>query len=341
MVVLLYRLGRVCGCASIVPVAAIVVPARIARIIGHRKISVQRQPLTGVVRQTGAVFASLEAVAHVVAADNLAIVILDPAALDLTRARFFVARAATFPAVAYHGARGCAHGSGGHPAGALADGGAEQATGDGAENRTAAAIPFPVAAGFVANGFSPAFAARLVDRVVDRRARKHAGTGDETIRVITAGAGVRAAAGDKQGGDQSRVQKACFHAYSPCYSEFSACAPRSATVAGATLILEFALLATLVAVAVTLGLVAAVASGIAPRVTSRVPAVIARIQPRLVGAVALGHDDYAIHEIRCCLNRGGNHQSQSGQPNNPVSSCVHRGLHFCGCLFRFHASQFG
>src|SRR3569623_52508 len=338
MVVLLYRLGRVCGCASIVPVAAIVVPARIARIIGHRKISVQRQPLTGVVRQTGAVFASLEAVAHVVAADTLAIVILDPATLDLTRARFFVARAATIPAVAYHGARGCAHGSGGHPAVALADGGAEQATGDGAENRTAAAIPFPVAAGFVANGFSPAFAARLVDRVVDRRARNHAGAGDEAIRVITARAGVRAAAGDKQGGDQGRVQKACFHAYSPCYSEFSACALRSAAVAGATVVLEFALLATFVAVAVAFRLFA---NGFAAGRAPVIPAGIARILPRLVGAVALGHDDHAIHEIRCCQNRGGNHQSQSGQPNNPVSSCVHRGLHFCGCLFRFHASQFG
>src|SRR3569833_2088591 len=207
MVVLLYRLGRVCGCASIVPVAAIVVPARIARIIGHRKVPVQRQPLAGVVRQAGAVFASLEAVAHVVAADDLAIVILDPTTLDLTRARFLVASATAIPAVTYNGARGCAHGSGGHPTVALADGGTEQATGDGAENRTAAAISFPVAA-------------RFVDLCVDRRPRKHAGTGDETIRVITAGAGVRAAAGDKQGGYQCRVQKACFHAYSPCYSEF-------------------------------------------------------------------------------------------------------------------------
>src|SRR3569623_369013 len=160
MVVLLYRLGRVCGCASIVPVAAIVVPARIARIIGHRKISVQRQPLTGVVRQTGAVFASLEAVAHVVAADNLAIVILDPATLDLTRARFFVARAATIPAVAYHGARGCAHGS---------------------------------------------------------------------------------------GGDQGRVQKACFHAYSPCYSEFCSFSLRSASFSCATVVIEFGFLETVVA----------------------------------------------------------------------------------------------
>src|SRR5574340_52351 len=124
-----------------------------ARLVVYRKIPVEGQPLTRVIRQLGRVHAPLEAVAHVVAADDLAVVVLDPATLDLARARFFVARAAAIPAVTHHRAGSRAYRGCGYPAVALADGGTEQAAGDGAENRTTAAVAFPIAAGLVADGF--------------------------------------------------------------------------------------------------------------------------------------------------------------------------------------------
>ncbi len=124
----------------------------------------------------------------------------------------------------------------------------------------------------------------------------------------------------------------------------------SATVARAA-VLELALLAAFVAVAVTFRLVATILAPVttAPLILTSIAALIILtgiasflpILARGVGAVTFGHHDYVIHEIRCCLSGDSHYQAQSRQSKNPAMSCRHRGLHFRGCLFRFHASQSG
>src|SRR5574340_1061221 len=194
------------GRASIVVVAA-VSPASAALVLGHGKTHVQGQPLARIVRQAGAVFAAIEAVAHVVAADDLAEVVMGLAALDLLGNRF-ITGTALLHAVPHYGAGGSADRGCGDPAVSLADGGADETACDGAED-CAPCAAFAMAAGLVADGFGPAFAAWLVDRLVGRRARQYPGAGSEAVAM--AGAGLDCAADCEQCGDQGGVKGACCH----------------------------------------------------------------------------------------------------------------------------------
>src|SRR5574340_1733987 len=195
------------GRASIVPVVAAVSPASAALVLGHGKTHVQGEPLALIVRQAAAVFAAVEAVAHVVAADDLAEVVMGLAALDLLGNRF-IPGTALLHAVPHDGAGGSADRGCGDPAVSLADGGADETACDGPED-CAPRAAFAVAAGLVADGFGPAFAAWLVDRLVGRRAGQHPGAGSEAVAMALAGLGC--VAGGEQCGDQGGVKGTCCH----------------------------------------------------------------------------------------------------------------------------------